>query len=184
MQNHSSSKYFWGHIDRIRSERSNLTILKYADDTFIVGCISDNNGLSNYFDEINRISGLCKELDLLLNPSKTQEMFFSTKWDKPDSPTLELNDVKLEFCDNVKYLGVLIDNKLRLENHVNNVVSKANQRMFVIRTFNYQSRKPLAGMLFKSFIVSTLTYCLPILFTSIYSRDKKALRKFLSRATD
>ena len=51
----------------------------------IVGCISDNNGLSNYFDEINRISGLCEELDLLLNPSKTQEMLFFTKRDKPDS---------------------------------------------------------------------------------------------------
>ena len=75
-------------------------------------------------------------------------MFFSTKRDKPDSPTLELNDVKIEFCDNVKYLGVLIDNKLRFENHFNNVASKANQRMFVIKTFNYQSTKPLACMLF------------------------------------
>ena len=33
-------------------------------------------------------------------------MLFSAKRDKPDSPTLELNDVKIEFCDNVKYLGV------------------------------------------------------------------------------
>ena len=169
------------YTNRIRSEQSNITILKYADDTCIVGCISDNNDLSNYFNEINRISGLCKELDLLLNPSKTQEMLFSTKRDKPDSPTLELNGVNIDFCDNVKYLGVLFDNKLRFEDHVNNVVSKANQRMFVIRTFNYQSTKPLACMLFKSFIVSILTYCLPILFTSIYSRDKKALRKFFKQ---
>ena len=49
------------------------------------------------------------------------------------------------------------------------LVFKANQRMFVIRAINYQSTKPLACMLFKSFIVSILTYCLPILFTSIYS---------------
>ena len=53
--------------------------------------------------------------------------------------------------------------------------------MFVVRTFNYQSTKPLACMLFKGFIISILTYCLPILFTSIYARDKKALRKFFKQ---
>ena len=36
-------------------------------------------------------------------------------------------------------------------------------------------------MLFRSFIVSILTYCLPILFTSIYSQDKKALREFFKQ---
>ena len=134
-----------------------MTILKYADYTCIVGCIFDNNDLSNYFNEINKISGLSEELDLLLNPSKTQEMLFSTKQDKPDSPTLELNGVKIDFCDNVKYLGVLFDNKLPFENYVNNVVSKANQRMVAIRTSNYQSTKPLACVLFNSIIVSILT---------------------------
>ena len=36
-------------------------------------------------------------------------------------------------------------------------------------------------MLLKSFIVFILTYCLPILFTSIYSQDKKALREFFKQ---
>lgn len=31
---------------------------------------------------------LCKEFDLLLNLTKTQEMLFSSKQDKPDSPIL------------------------------------------------------------------------------------------------
>ena len=79
---------------------------------------------------------------------------------------------KILICDNVKYLRVLFDNKARFENHVNNVVSKANQRMFVIKNFNYHSTKPLACMLFKSLIVSILTYCLPILFTRQESSEK------------
>ena len=37
-------------------------------------------------------------------------------------------------------------------------------------------------MLFKSFIISILTYCLPILYTSIYAKDKKRLRKFFKDA--
>ena len=41
---------------------------------------------------------------------------------------LEVNGVENNFCDNVKYLRVLFDSKSRFENHVNNVVSKENQR--------------------------------------------------------
>ena len=33
-------------------------------------------------------------------------------------------------------------------------------------------------MLFKSFIISVLTYCLPVLFTCMYAKHKKRLRKF------
>ena len=139
--------------------------------------MSSDNHLSNYFNEISRIASLCHDLDLVLNPSKTQEMLFSTKRDKPHSPCLELGGVNIDFCETVKYLGILIDHKLRFESHVNNVVTKASQRMFIIRTFMYKSTKPLACMLFKSFIVSVITYCLPILYTSIYARDKKDLRR-------
>lgn len=36
-------------------------------------------------------------------------------------------------------------------------------------------------MLFKSFIVYILTYCLPVLYTSIFSRNKKDLRKLFNQ---
>ena len=99
---------------------------------------------------------------------------------KASSPALLLNDVSIDFCDSAKYLGIVIDNKLRFDTHVNKVVTKASQRMHIIRTFLYQSTKPLASMLFKSFIISVLTYCLPILYTSVYAKDKRDLRKIFN----
>ena len=63
-------------------------------------------------------------------------------------------------------------------------VSKASQRMFVVENFLYLSSKPLACMKFKSFGISLLMYCLPILYTSIYATDKKSRRKvFMMPAT-
>ena len=170
------------YTNRLVSECSNVTILKYADDTCIIGCISDDNDRQAYFNEISRVSILCKQLDLSSNATKTQEMLFCTKRDKPESATLQLDGVDIELCDNVKYLGVLIDNKLRFESHVDNLVTKASQRMHIVRTFCYTSTKLLSSMLFKSFIISILTYCLPILYTSIYAKDKKRLRKFFKDA--
>ena len=95
------------YTNRLVSECSNVTILKYADDTCIIGCISDDNDLQAYFNEISRVSTLCKQLDLSLNPSKTQEMLLCTKRDKPDSTALELDGIEIKLCDNVK--GELTD---------------------------------------------------------------------------
>ena len=56
--------------------------------------------------------------------------------------------------------------------------------MFAVENFLYLSSKPLACMLFKSFVISLLMYCLPILYTSIYARDKKSLRKVFHDANN
>ena len=170
------------YTDKIRSSMSNVTILKYADDTCVIGCIGDNQDLCNYFSEINRIAQQCTDLDLLLNASKTKEMLFSTRRDKPASEPLILNGTEISFCSSVKYLGVEVDDRLRFEDHIENIVTKANQRMYIVRNFLYLSTKPLACMLFKSFVLSLLMYCLPILYTSLFSRSKKDIRDVVKRA--
>ena len=170
------------YTNRITSTLNNVTVIKYADDTCIIGCIANESDLSDYFYEISRITEQCKDLDLLLNPSKTKEMLFSTRRDKPVSPALKIDDVEIEFCDNVKYLGILVDNKLRFEEHVQNTVTKASQRMHIVRTFLYKSTKSLSAMLFKSFIISILTYCIPILYPCVYAKEKRPMRKFFKEA--
>ena len=61
---------------------SNITVLKYADDTCddtcVTGLVGNNLDLCNYFSEKDRFSKQCTELDLQLNASKTKEMLIST----------------------------------------------------------------------------------------------------------
>ena len=68
------------------------------------------------------------------------------------------------------------------QDYMESIVSKAHQRMYIVKTFLFFSSVPLASMLFKSFIVSLLTYCLPILYTNLYAKDKKSLRYFFKEA--
>ena len=77
----------------------------------------------------------------------------------------------------MRYLGITVDDKLRFQEHVKSVLTTVSQRMYIFKNFVYLSSKPLSNMLFKSFIVSVITYCLPIFFTSIYASDKKCIRK-------
>ena len=65
-------------INRNTSNLSNITVLKYADDTCVTGLVGNNLDLCNYFFEKDRFSKQCTELDLQLNASKTKEMLIST----------------------------------------------------------------------------------------------------------
>jgi len=99
--------------NRITSSQSNITVIKYADDTCIIGCIGKQCDLNIYFYKIKRISKQCNDLNLSLNPSKTQENMFSTHRAKPHTPTLVLNGINIVLPEKVRYLGVLVDQNLR-----------------------------------------------------------------------
>ena len=171
------------YTNRITSNLSNVTVIKYADDTCIIGCIANQSDLCTYFEEINRIAKQCNDLNLLLNPTKTQEMLFSTQYVKPCTPDLVLNGTTIVLSDQVKYLGVTVDDKLRFQDHVQSAITTASQRMYIVKNFVFFSSKSLSVMLFKSFIVSLISYCLPVIFTCLYASDKKSLRKIFNDAT-
>ena len=53
----------------------NCRIVKYADDTVIIGLLSDNN-FTNYELQIEHAASWCNEHNLFLNVSKTKELVF------------------------------------------------------------------------------------------------------------
>ena len=81
---------------------SSVTVLKYADDTYLIRCTANPLDLSNYFHEINRVANQCAELGLLLNANETKEMTSSTQRNKPDSPPLTLTKLRLIFVIRLK----------------------------------------------------------------------------------
>ena len=66
---------------------------------------------------------LCSDLNLLLNPTKTQAMMFSTQHVKPNTPALFLNGTDITMCDKVSYLGTTIDDKLCFQEHAQSVLT-------------------------------------------------------------
>ena len=60
------------YTDTIRSSVASVKILKYADDTVLLGNISVHDDFENYCDEISRICAVCTDHELLLNTSKTK----------------------------------------------------------------------------------------------------------------
>ncbi len=104
------------------------TIIKFVDDTTVVGLISDRDE-SAYKGEIHRLAAWCSTNSLVPNTSKTKELIvdFRKKWDSVHA-LLYINGECLERVETFKYLGVLICKDLSWAANSNSIVKRACQR--------------------------------------------------------
>ena len=81
----------------------------------------------------------------------------------------------------VKLLGIAIDNSLKFDTHINNICSKANQKLsFLIRMMNilnFEERR----MMFKSFFESQFKYC-PLIWMFCSTKANNKINKLHERA--
>ncbi|KAK3511606.1 hypothetical protein QTP70_011542 [Hemibagrus guttatus] len=114
--------------DCVATTNSTTIIIKFPDDTVVVGLISDNN------EEIRNLENWCQRNNLLLNVSKTKELIvdFSTKQER-NYQTPVINESPVERVDSFRYLGVHITQDLSWSCHIDTMVKKARQHLYHLR---------------------------------------------------
>ncbi|KAK3548628.1 hypothetical protein QTP70_015946, partial [Hemibagrus guttatus] len=112
---------------------NSTSITKFADDTVVVGLISDNNKTA-YLEDSRNLENWCHRNNLLLNISKTKELIvdFSTKQERNYQTPL-INESPVERVDSFRYLCVHITQDLSWSCHINTVMKKAQQRLYHLR---------------------------------------------------
>ncbi len=110
------------------SSHSSTSIVKFADDTVVLGLIN-NNDEAAYLDEVERLTSWCQDNCLSLNVSKTKELIvdFRKRQQQPYT-TLMISGTPVERVSSLKYLGVIISEDLTLTIHIQTQVKKARQR--------------------------------------------------------
>ncbi len=118
--------------DCVSSHRS-TSIIKFADDTVVLGLIS-NNDETAYLDEVERLTSWCQDNCLSLNVSKTKELIvdFRKRHLLPYTP-LMISGTPVERVSSFKYLGVNISEDLTWTTHIQTQVKKARQRLYHLR---------------------------------------------------
>nr|XP_024655500.1 LOW QUALITY PROTEIN: NACHT, LRR and PYD domains-containing protein 12 [Maylandia zebra] len=86
-------------------------IVKFADDTTVVGLISGGDE-SAYRDEVERLSSWCKDNNLLLNTKKTKELIIDYRRHKTEIQPLIISDDCVERVADFRFLGVSIEGNL------------------------------------------------------------------------
>jgi len=134
-------------------------ILLYADDTSII-VTSPNleyfeTKIDNIFGDINN---WFKVNQLILNYNKTHYLHFNMKnsWDYDLKLNYQGNYIKSS--SNTKFWGLIIENSLSWEAHINQIMSKLNTACFVIRTIEAIMSPETLRMVYFAYIHSIMSY--------------------------
>jgi hypothetical protein len=133
-------------------------VLKYADDTVLITSCNSNDNISLVIrNDLEKLVSYYQQNGLELNFAKSVYMSFNmTSHEKLDK-LMETRNIKKS--DVVRYLGVQVDNKLRMTNYVEDLIVKVSQS---IRALNIvKGHLPTQQMLqyYHAFIGSHLYYC-------------------------
>ena len=162
----------------------NCTCVKFADDSAILGLISDDNTSENdYFEAIDNFADWCSNHHLELNVTKTKELIIDFRPDSGPLTPVSIDNDTVEVVDNFKYLGVTLDSKLDFKLHVQNVQKKGQQRLHVLRRLrSFHLNSKLLQNLYRSIIEPILIYCGPIFYHQISTTDRNKIVKISSTA--
>ncbi|KAI4873728.1 hypothetical protein NFI96_008038 [Prochilodus magdalenae] len=114
------------------ARHSSNVIIKFADDTTIVGLISNNNEEA-YREEVSFLTHWCRENNLSLNVSKTKELIVDFRKQERVHTPITINRAAVERVSSLKFLSVHITEELTWTEHSTRVVKKAQQRLFFLR---------------------------------------------------
>jgi hypothetical protein len=100
------------------------TIIRFADDTTVVGLITDNNETA-YREEVRHLAGWCQNNNLSLNVTKTTEMIVDYRKRRTEHAPIVIDGAVVEQVESFKFLGVHITNKLEWSKHTKIVEKRA-----------------------------------------------------------
>ena len=145
------------------SHHSSVPLLKFADDTTLVGLASDTDE-SEYRHEVSSLVSWCDTNNLQLNASKTREMIVDFRKRKNPLAPIIVNGDSIERVDCFKFLGSIISSDLAWENNTDAVAKKAQQRLFFLRQLK------------KKFVFSSIVLLLRVFLHSqnVYGRAASA----------
>lgn len=134
----------------------------FADDTVIVYSSENqeqleqtiNSDLKTYFE------WLCYN-ELTINTEKTVYMIIKQKGKKSIKPVIKINNKVLKEVTQYNYLGLIISNDLRFNDHVQHIIKKLTPAIGSIRRCANQLNRNARYLLYNSVIEPHLRYLIP-----------------------
>jgi hypothetical protein len=154
----------------------------YADDTaFYVADVDVTRVNQVLQDELKLVyKWLCCN-KLSLHVGKTSSMIICSRQKRlhlRDSKCdLSLDNVPIEQTTNLKYLGVTIDQDLRYDVYMKELVSKLNRALGILRRASYYVSQATRVTLFNTLVLPHIDYCSTIWYNNVSKSDIKKLQR-------
>ncbi len=150
-------------------------LIMFADDTSIIlESDNKNNLLQETTREIKNIKDWLLANKLTLNLDKTKVMYYGKQNIIKDiNNSININNTILEQITNFKFLGVIIDNQLKWDHHVNLICSRIAKIIYIMKMLNKLLPISALRTIYVSLIQSHLHYGI----LAWYSTTNKNLKR-------
>ncbi|KAK3516413.1 hypothetical protein QTP70_010742 [Hemibagrus guttatus] len=156
-------------------------IIKFADDTNVVGLISKNDE-SAYREEVQRLTW-CKANILSLNMEKMKEMVVDFRRAQSDHSLLNINGSHVEIVKSTKFLCVYLAEDLTWSLNTRSITKKAQQHLYFLQRLRKAHLPPLILTTFyRGTIKNILSSCITAWFGNCTISDRKTLQRIVRTA--
>ncbi len=165
------------------SSHSSTSIVQFADDTVVLGLIS-NKMRPHTWVRVERLTSWCQDNCLSLNVSKTKELIVTSGRDS-SGPTLLLWSAGPLWRGWAasSTLGVNISEDLTWTAHIQTQVKKARQRLYHLRQLRkFRVSPAILKTFYSGAIESVLTQCISVWYSNATKQDCKALQRVVRLA--
>ncbi len=111
---------------------SSNVIVKFADDTTVIGLITDNDETA-YRAEVSTLTKWCQENHLSLNIDKTKQLVVDFRRQSREHTPITIDKTPVERVNSFKFLGVHITKDLTWSTHTDAVLKSSHQCLFFLR---------------------------------------------------
>ena len=118
-----------------------------------------------------------------MNPRKTQYIIFTGKKNPTPKLDVKLNAIEIEKVSETKFLGCILDERLKAEKHIEDLCKKLHKAIFVLKSLSKATSYDLGKLLYNAFFHSHVSHCSPYWSTApksslnkLYALQRRALR--------
>ena len=148
------------YVNEIPNISNQFSTCLFADDTTLIFKHANKYDLFKSCDYgVNLFYSWCCSNRLSINISKTKCMLFSNTLTQFDIADIYMNHIKIEYTSSTRFLGVIMDDKLKFNIHINEINKKISKNIGVI--YRLKQYAPISTLVavYRSIIECYLNYC-------------------------
>ena len=155
-------------INDLKIASSRSSNWKYVDDVTISEIVPTRE-VPILQNELDAISDWTNTNNMKLNPKKCKEMIVTFRHDIAHPPTsLVVDNISLERVESYKLLGLTMQNNLKWDLHVSEIVTKASKRVHILRVLKRNGvSTPHLLQVYFTLVRPLLEYCCPVWHSSL-----------------
>uniref|UniRef100_A0AAQ4Q5M4 Reverse transcriptase domain-containing protein n=1 Tax=Gasterosteus aculeatus aculeatus TaxID=481459 RepID=A0AAQ4Q5M4_GASAC len=158
------------------SSHQSVKLLKFADDTTLIGLISGGG-------ESDHLVSWCSQNNLELNALKTVEMVVDFRRNRAPPSPITLCDSPVTIVDSFRFLGSIITQDLKWELNISSITKKAQQRLFFLRQLKkFNLPKTMMVHFYTAIIESILCSSITVWYAAATAKDKGRLQRVICSA--